>query len=272
MPETLSTKTYTDRYKDRFVQLESNKKKAFIPFTMLGWPNKDTCLKTIKTMIESGATALELGIAFSDPIADGPIIQQAAMETIASGFNTEDAFDLIAQVRSLGESIPIGLLVYYNMVLKYGTEAFYAKAKQAGVDGILIVDLPPEEAQAVSAIAKQNQLAQIFIVSPLTTEKRLELILRQSTGFLYVVSRLGITGTHEDFDQKLKDLLSTVKKSTTLPLLVGFGISTPEHARAMISLGADGVITGSKVIDLVRSSDTKALADYLLSMVEASST
>lgn len=266
MPETL-----TDKYNERFAQLKANNKKAFIPFTMLGWPNKDACLKTVKTMIESGATALELGIAFSDPLADGPTIQQAAMETIASGFKTEDAFNLIAEIRTFDQAIPIGLLVYYNMVLKYGTESFYAKAKQMGVDGILIVDLPPEEAETVSAIAKQNQIAQIFIVSPLTTQKRLDLILRQATGFLYVVSRLGITGTHEDFDQKLQDLLTSVKKSTSLPLLVGFGISTPEHARKMLSLGADGVITGSKVIDLVKASDSQALSNYLLSMVEASS-
>ncbi|MBX9771272.1 MAG: tryptophan synthase subunit alpha [Candidatus Obscuribacterales bacterium] len=269
MPETLST----DRYNERFVKLKADKKKAFMPFTMLGWPNRDTCLKTIKTMIQSGATALELGIAFSDPLADGPTIQQAAIETIASGFNVADAFDLIAEARSFDAHIPIGLMVYYNMVLKYGPEAFYAKAKESGVDGILIVDLPPEESSNITGLAKQNKLAQIFIVSPLTTSKRLELILKQASGFLYVVSRLGITGVHEDFDQKLQELLFTVKKSTNLPLLVGFGISTPEHAQRMLSLGADGVITGSRVIDLVRKSpdDEKALLNYLASMVEANS-
>lgn len=265
MPETLTT----NRYNKRFATLEGSKK-AFIPFTMLGWPNRDTCLTTIQTMIQSGATALELGIAFSDPLADGPTIQQAAIETIASGFSVADAFDLIAQARAIDAAIPIGLLVYYNMVLKYGTEAFYAKAKEAGVDGILIVDLPPEESADVSNLAKRQSIAQIFIVSPLTTKTRLELILKQAGGFLYAVSRLGITGVHEDFDQRLQDLIITVKASTELPLLVGFGISTPEHAKRMISLGADGVITGSRVIDLVRNSSTDELRKYLTSMVEAS--
>ncbi len=269
MPETLST----DRYNERFVKLKADKKKAFMPFTMLGWPDRDTCLKTIKTMIQSGATALELGIAFSDPIADGPTIQQAAVETITSGFSVTDAFNLIADARKFDAHIPIGLMVYYNMVLKYGPEAFYAKAKEAGVDGVLIVDLPPEESSNITYLSRQNKLAQIFIVSPMTTGHRLELILKQASGYLYVVSRLGITGVHEDFDQRLQGLLSTVKQSTNLPLLVGFGISTPEHAKRMLSLGADGVITGSRVIDLVRKSpnDQQALLNYLASMVEASS-
>lgn len=266
MPETL-----TNRYSESFANLQTNSKKAFIPFTMLGWPNRDTCLATIKTMIQSGASALELGLAFSDPIADGPTIQQAAAETIASGFSVNDALNLIAEVRTFEKTIPIGLLVYYNMVLKYGTEAFYAKAKEVGADGILIVDLPPEESEKVSNLARQNGLAQIFIVSPLTTPYRLQLILKQADGFLYVVSRLGITGTHEDFDQRLQDLIASVKKSTKLPLLVGFGISTPEQAKRMLALGADGVITGSKVIDLVKSGGQDILSKHLVSMVQASS-
>lgn len=269
MPETFRT----ERYSQRFASLQENKRKAFIPFTMLGWPNRSHCLKTIKSMIDTGATALELGIAFSDPLADGPTIQQAANETIATGFTVNDAFDVIAEARKLDQSIPIGLLVYYNMVLKFGPELFYQKAKEAGVDGILIVDLPPEESSSIVEIANKNRLAQIFIVSPLTTAKRLELILEQADGFLYVVSRLGITGVHEDVDQRLHQLLTDVKKSTKLPLLIGFGISTPESARRMLALGADGVITGSKVIELVRNNPTDekqaVLQTFLSSMVES---
>ena len=139
------------------------------------------------------------------------------------------------------------------------------------MDGILIVDLPPEESEQIANLARQNGLAQIFIVSPLTTPKRLELILKQAEGFLYIVSRLGITGTHEDFDKRLQNLISAVKKSTKLPLLVGFGISTPDHAKKMLALGADGVITGSKVIDLVKSGGQDALSKHLVSMVQATS-
>jgi tryptophan synthase alpha chain len=266
----------SNRYEKRFKDLKAKGEKAYIPFTILGYPNRELCLQTVKCMIDSGAAALELGIAFSDPVADGPVIQKAACETIASGFTVEDAWELVRDIRKIDNQIPIGLLVYYNMVLAPGIETFYANAAACGVDGVLIADLPPESADEIALACGKHNVAPIFIVSPLTNSERLDLILRYAKGFLYAVSRLGITGVEERYDTKLAELISEVGKRTDLPLCVGFGISTPEQAKAMLKLGAHGVITGSKIVDLVQgslgnggSSLDKTLGAYLTSMVKA---
>ncbi len=262
-----------NRYETRFSQLRAAGKKAFIPFTLLGWPDRDKSLAIIKQMIASGASALELGWAFSDPIADGPVIQRAAFETLALGFTVNDALSLIKDVRELDDEIPIGLLVYYNMVLAQGVESFFARAKEAGVDGVLVADVPPESADEITPMARKHGICPIFIVSPLTTEERLEMIVQQAAGFLYAVSRLGITGTEDRYDEQLQDMIASVRKKTNLPLCVGFGISTPEQAKLMLALGADGVITGSRIIQLVEGAGAGSieatLRPYLESMVLA---
>src|SRR5687768_15751647 len=199
----------TDRYRKRFAEMRNTGKRAFIPFTLLGWPDPSASLEIVRVMIDSGATALELGWAFSDPIADGRTIQAAAFETLASGFKVTDALDMIAEIRKLDAEIPIGLLVYYNMVLVQGAGEFFARAGKAGVDGVLIADLPPDSADEVLESAHANDLELIYIVSPVTNEKRLDLILQHAGGFIYAVSRLGITGTEERFD---KDLAAVIKK------------------------------------------------------------
>lgn len=262
----------TNRYDQRFAQLKAAKKRAFIPFTLLGWPNRDRSLSIIKTMIDSGASALELGLAFSDPIADGPTIQRAAFETLSSGFKVSDAFDLVRNIRTLDSEIPIGLLVYYNMILAHGARPFFEQARDAGADGILVADLPPEAAEELAPAAQEYSLTLIFIVSPLTSAERLDLILKHAGGFLYAVSRLGITGVEERYDTQLKNLIDKVHARTQLPVCVGFGISTPDQARAMLALGADGVITGSRIIALVNSTgpenDLQQLRDFLLSLLQ----
>lgn len=260
------------RYEERFKQLNKAGEKAFIPFTVLGWPNRDESLKLIKQMIESNVSALELGIAFSDPVADGPVIQRAAYETIASGFSVSDAFDLIKDVRKLNESIPIGILVYFNTVLAKGIDAFFSLAKGAGVDGVLIADLPAENANEVLPAAKANEIDLIFLVSPVTTPKRLDVILAHASGFLYLVSRLGVTGTIErsaEKDLELCSLVDSIKKRSRIPVCAGFGISNEADAEKMFQIGVDGVITGSRVIQLVQSSSdpSMSLKDYLRNMV-----
>jgi tryptophan synthase alpha chain len=261
----------SDRYKRRFAQIAQDGRKAFIPFTLLGWPSAEASLEIARTMIESGATALELGWAFSDPIADGPVIQAAAFETLASGFKVTDALDLIAQIRGLDAEIPIGLLVYYNMVLVQGIDSFFRLASESGVDGVLIADLPADNSDEVKEAATKYGIDLIFIVSPLTSDERLGLILRNAGGFIYGVSRLGITGTHEKYDEHLSAMIQRVRSQTDLPLCLGFGISTPEQARKMLDLGADGVITGSRVIELVDAlrpeSPSSTLRTYLDTMV-----
>jgi tryptophan synthase alpha chain len=263
----------TGRYARQFAALKTEGRKAFIPFTLLGWPDRDTSLAMIDAMIDGGATMLELGLAFSDPAADGPIIQQAATETLASGFEVTDALDLIRTIRQKHPEIPIGLLVYYNMVLARGAEGFFQQVAEAGVDGVLIADLPPELAEEVLPAARKHAIDLIFIVSPLTSPQRLQTITDIAGGFLYIVSRLGITGTEERYDDQLQNLLKGIAEATDLPACVGFGISTPDQAAKMLSLGADGVITGSKVIQLMRDhagNDPQTfLTPYVRSMVEA---
>ncbi len=238
------------RYEHLFSRLKHEGRKAFIPYTMLGYPDKKHCLEAVKAMIESGVSALELGLAFSDPLADGPVIQEAASRTIESGFKTMDAFALIKEIRKFNSEIPITLMCYYNSVLAHKSEGFCNAAQEAGVDALLIVDLPPELSKEFSRICAEKKLEQVFIISPLTSEERLQLISQKAGGFLYAVSRLGITGVEERYDENLQILIEKAKKLAKLPVAVGFGVSTPEQAQKMFNSGADAVITGSRIVEM----------------------
>ncbi len=260
--------TTQNRYQQTFAQLKASGRKAFIPFTILGWPNRETSRAIIQAMIDGGASALELGIAFSDPAADGPVIQQADTETLATGFKVDDALDLLREIRRDNPGIPIGLLVYYNLVLARGAEAFLQAVVEVGVDGVLIADLPPESAEEVLPAARQAGVQLIFIVSPLTSDVRLVQIAQMAGGFLYVVSRLGITGVEERYDDTLKTLLTRIHQQSDLPACVGFGISKPEHVQQMADLGADGVIVGSRIITLVREKLQTDLAGAIRTYVQ----
>jgi tryptophan synthase alpha chain len=223
--------------------------------------------------VEGGATALELGLAFSDPMADGPVIQQAATEVLERGFDVDAALALLAKVRERHPEIPIGLLVYYNLVLARGIDTFFKDIAEAGADGVLIADLPVELIDEVLPAARAHGVHLIGMVSPVTNAVRLEKILQSAGGFLYVVSRLGITGTEERYAQSLSELLQRIQTQSNLPACVGFGISQPKHVRQMIGLGAQGVIVGSAIIQQVRALApayaTEPLRDYLQGLVQA---
>jgi tryptophan synthase alpha chain len=255
-----------------FRNLKQTGRHAVIPFTLLGWPNPEVCLKTIDAFVAGGATALELGLAFSDPMADGPVIQQAAKEVLDARFTVDDALALLAKIRERHPDIPIGLLVYYNLVLARGIDRFFTDIAQAGADGVLIADLPVEAADEVLPAATVSGVQLIGMVSPVTDETRLQHILQAAGGFLYVVSRLGITGTEERYAQTLSELLKRIKANSAIPACIGFGISLPKHVKAMLDLGADGVIIGSAVIERIRQSapnyNTGALSDYLSSLAQ----
>jgi len=259
-----------DRYAESFAQLKASGNHALIPFTLLGWPDADTCLCSVDAFVEGGATALELGIAFSDPMADGPVIQAAAKSVLDSGFDVDQALQLLAKIRERHPKIPIGLLVYYNLVLARGVENFFQDIAQAGADAVLIADLPVELAQEVLPAAQNNGVHLIGMVSPLTDEKRLQQIAEVSGGFLYVVSRLGITGTEARHDQNLAQLFERLRTYTQLPACVGFGISRTEHVQKMLALGAQGVIVGSALIERIQSlpvdADFEPVTSYMQSM------
>jgi len=265
----------TSRYKKRFAELKQSNLKAFMPFTVLGWPDKERSLALIKQMIEAGVSALELGFAFSDPVADGPLIQRADFETLASGFTVSQGLELIREVRAYDPEIPIGVLIYYNLILAHGPETFFKDAAEAGIDGVLIADLPVDSVSEVEPLARENDIDLIFLISPVTAPERMDLITSKAAGFIYLLSRLGVTGTHErsnKADSELANTVAQIKKRTALPVLAGFGISNAGNATAMYKAGCDGVISGSKVIELAAKPDAEdQLLAFYKSMLSASS-
>lgn len=239
-----------NRYKKRFAELKRKKARAFIPFVVLGDPDYAASLKIVKELLKF-ADILELGMAFSDPIADGKTIQGADSRALGSGINPEKAFKLIKKIRGLDKDIPIGLLVYYNLIYRRGIDRFYEDAKKAGVDGILAADVPLEEAGPLLKAAKKYHINQIFLVTPTTTEKRLRNILSHTSGFVYLVTLLGVTGARQRLQQGTIKLIRRVRPYTKLPICAGFGIARPEHVKAVVRAGADGAIVGSAIVDLI---------------------
>jgi tryptophan synthase alpha chain len=235
-----------------FAELRARKEGAFMPYLVVGDPDLPTSMALASSMIEAGADILELGIAFSDPPADGPALQAASKRALAAGVRTEHALEAIRAIHER-HRVPIALLLYYNLVMQHGVERFYARAKAAGVDAILIADLPIEEAGEVLAIAAKHDIAQIFIVSELTTPARLEKIAALAKGYVYLVARLGVTGVQSEVGANMSEVIARVRTKISLPILAGFGLSTPLHARAVLAAGADGAIAGSVFAKLIEA-------------------
>ena len=245
-------------YKKTFNELKKKKQGALVAFTVIGDPNYSTSLRIIKKIIDSGADILELGIPFSDPIADGKTIQAADMRALKSGMNTDKAFDLIKNVRKYNDNIPIGLLVYGNLIYQRGLNKFYNDAAKSGVNSVLVADVPIEEANDYIKAAKNNKIDTVFIVSPLTSNERIKKIVSKTTGFVYVVSRLGVTGARAALEDSTLKLIKRIRGHTKKPLCVGFGISKPEHVKAVIKAGADGAIVGSAIVNLIEKNASNA--------------
>lgn len=233
-----------------FGRLKESNSGAFVPFVVAGDPDFLTSLKIVKILVESGADALEIGFPFSDPVADGPTIQESNLRALESGMTTPKCFEFIKSIRQF-TSIPIGLLVYYNLVYKKGVDEFYFEAKKSGVTSILSVDLPPEEAEAATRAANKHGINQIFIVAPTTNLERLDKIYRLASGFIYLVSVMGVTGVRKEVEKSTIDLIKRIRNNTNLAIMAGFGISKPEHIRKIILSGADGVIVGSAIVELI---------------------
>lgn len=238
------------RYKNKFKELKEKNQGALAPFVVIGDPDYDTSLEIVRALVDGGADILELGLPFSDPIADGPTIQLADKRALEKEINTDKIVEFIRDVRKFTD-IPIGLLVYYNLVYQRGIEKFYQDFKEAGVDSVLIADMPIEESDRVVEVARSSNIDQIFIATQLTSNKRLKDLTKIGNGFIYVVSRLGVTGARADLQQSTLDLIKRIKPLTDLPLCVGFGISKPEHVKAVLAAGANGAITGSAVVKLI---------------------
>ncbi|MFC1690781.1 tryptophan synthase subunit alpha [Nanoarchaeota archaeon] len=262
------------RYKKTFKELAKKKQKAFIPFTVVGDPDYKTSIEIVKAMVENGADILELGFPFSDPIADGPTIQAADVRALKKKINTDDCFKFIEDVRKFTK-IPIGLLVYSNIIYQRGIDKFYKDAAQAGADSILCTEVPPEEAEEYIAAAKKNKIDTVFIATELTSNERLNDIVKKTTGFVYVVARLGVTGAQKELGSATVETLMRIRPLTKLPLCVGFGISEPKHAKQVIKAGADGVIVGSQIVKIIeknlknKNKMIKEVGNFVKKMKEA---
>ena len=238
-------------YKETFNELKNKNQGALVAFAVIGDPDYKTSLEIVKRIIDSGADILELGLPFSDPIADGPTIQAADIRALKNNMNTGKAFEFIKEIRSYNKKIPIGLLVYANLILQRDIEKFYKDSADSGVNSVLAADVPLEEADEYITAAKNNGIDTVFIISPLTSDERIKKIVNNVTGFVYVVSRLGVTGAKSNLESSALGLIKRIKKFTNKPLCVGFGISRPEHVKAVINAGADGAIVGSAIVDLI---------------------
>jgi len=228
----------------------AQRRAALIPFFVIGDPDFETSLAIVKAAIDAGADILELGIPFSDPIADGPTIQKADIRARNSGMNVTKALEFIGKVKNY-KDIPIGLLMYYNLVYQYGTEKFFRDFHRAGVNSVLIADLSIDDADEITGPATSAGVDTVFMVTPNTETGRMKLIASKTTGFIYAVSLLGVTGSREKLSDSVKVLVGRLKKETRVPVCVGFGISKPEHAAEVAKAGADGVIIGSKIVGII---------------------
>ena len=243
-----------------FEALQARNKKAFIPYLMAGDPDAATTLKHVLLLERCGADIIELGVPFSDPLADGPTIQKAAGRALKSGTTLRKVLSMVRDIR-LHTDIPLILMTYYNPVFKYGEEAFIHDAIQAGVDGIIVPDLPPEEAGELIKLSRQGsggrRLDTIFLVAPTSTPGRIKKIAAASSGFVYYVSMTGITGAALELDEEFSRHLGLVKQATDKPVAVGFGIASPDQARIVAHM-ADGVIVGSALVKVFNETPEKA--------------
>ncbi len=239
-------------YKETFEALKSKNEGALIVFTVIGDPDNKTSIEAAKSIVDAGADMLELGLPFSDPIADGPTIQAADVRALKSGMNTDKALEFVKEIRKYTD-IPIGFLAYYNMVYQRGITKFYRDSKNAGINSILIADLPMEESGQILINAKKHRIDTVFMVSPLTNDERISKMAGNTTGFIYAVSRLGVTGAKysNSLEKSTLSLVKRIRRLTDKPLCVGFGISSPEHVKEVINAGADGAIVGSAIADLI---------------------
>ncbi len=237
------------RIDEVFLKLKKEKGKALIPFVVGGYPSLEACERLILGLDQNGADLIEIGIPYSDPLADGPTIQKAYEVALSGGVNLDDILNMAERLKGKIDA-PIILMTYYNVVLTFGEEHFATQAAAAGVSGVIIPDLPVEEASAWIDVSKKSGLDTIFLASPTSSEDRLKLISKASSGFIYALSLTGVTGARRDLSSDLGSFLSRLKEATRKPVAVGFGISSPDNAKEAASF-SDGVIVGSALVDLI---------------------
>jgi len=239
----------TSRIEKRINELKNKNQKALVVYLTAGDPDLETTRRLASGLQEAGADILEIGVPFSDPTADGPIIQAASQRALRTGVTLSGILDMIETLRNDCQ-IPIVLFGYYNPIFSYGNERFALRAEEAGVDGILVVDLPPEESHELRQYTDRTRLDFISLIAPTTDDRRIRNISKNATGFLYYISITGVTGTAKPIVENIKTDVARIRRITALPLVIGFGISTPVQA-AEIASYADGIVIGSAFVDLI---------------------
>lgn len=242
-----------------FAHARQQERAALMPYFTLGYPTLDDSLAVVESLALCGADLIELGVPFSDPLADGPTIQHSTHVALQQGITVRRCLEMTKTLRQRGLLIPLLLMGYLNPVLSYGTECFIRDAVQAGADGLIIPDLPVEEAEAIEIACQRSGLALVYLLAPTSTPERIERLSRHSTGFIYLVSVTGVTGARRSVPAALSSFVARVRQFTSVPLAVGFGISTPKQAGEVGSM-VDGVIIGSALIDAVDQADQPAEA------------
>jgi tryptophan synthase alpha chain len=245
------------RIESKWKELKKKGLKAFIPFITAGDPSLKDTHALVLELERQGADIVELGIPFSDPIADGPVIQASSQRALEKGVNLDKIFKLVKDLRTKTD-IPIAFLSYYNPIFHYGLEKFVEDATQSGVDGLIVADLPPEEAKEIKVFSIKNELNTIFLAAPTSSTKRLQEVVEASSGFIYCVSVAGVTGIRNSLAQSLKKRVEDIKKMTEKPVAVGFGVSNTKTAQWVASF-SDGVIVGSAIVKVIEKNHNRKI-------------
>ncbi len=250
-----------------FARAQSENRAAFLPYFPIGYPTYDASLQTIEAMAEAGVDGFEVGIPFSDPIADGPTIQAASQIALENGTTVRQCLDAVRRLRGRGVRQPMLMMGYANPLVAYGIDRFIRDARETGADGLIVPDLPPEEAAMFADSCAREGMALVFMLAPTSNDKRIKLVAAKATGFIYVVSLTGITGARKDLPTNLTDFIARLRRGTDMPLVMGFGISTPDHARQVSRL-TDGFIVGSALVR-AGGEGVEAARELAASMIQA---
>lgn len=245
----------TSRLAGRFAELKSANRAALVTYICAGDPGHDASLSLLKQLPAAGADIIELGMPFSDPMADGPTIQAAAVRALKAGQTQLKTLEMVRQFRAEDQTTPIVLMGYYNPIYRYGPDAFMRDAREAGVDGLLVVDLPAEHDSELGPLAREAGLDMIRMATPTTDAKRLPAVLDHASGFLYYVSLNGVTGVGQADNATVRDAIGAIRQQTDIPVCVGFGVRTPEQA-ARFAQDAEGVVVGSALVDCIANAST----------------
>ena len=255
------------RIEETFARLKAEGRTGFVAFLTVGYPDVESTLRIVPALIEGGADVIELGIPFSDPLAEGPTIQKASFHALEQGVTVATCLDVVRKLRDSGVEAPIVPMGYYNPLMAYGVERFTKDAAEAGVDGLIIVDLPPEESDEMLAACEAAGLRLIYLVAPTSTEERIREVARRASGFVYCVGVTGVTGERDEIAPGLAEFVGRVRNATNLPIAVGFGISLPKHFEAVARI-ADAAVIGSAIIDEIARSDPSEQSERLKSYAE----